>query len=70
MMGQVLRVHEEVLEDRKIGDTVHVVGQLCDFRNERQINASHFNVVDMNYETERIFEVIKVYDNYGKGIKK
>jgi hypothetical protein len=64
MMKPAIRTFENLLQYREVGDTVHVVGRLCQYQELRQVKAYHLSLVtDLNDEIDRIQELVFLYEN-------
>jgi len=64
MMKPAINTFENLVHFRELGDTVHVVGRLCQYRESRQVKAYHMRLVtDLNDEVDRIHELVLLYEN-------
>jgi DNA/RNA endonuclease YhcR with UshA esterase domain len=64
MMKPAINTFENLVQFRELGDTVHVVGRLCQYRELRQVKAYHMRLVtDLNDEVDRIHELVLLYEN-------
>jgi len=64
MMKPAINTFENLVKFREIGDTVHVVGRLCQYRESRQVKAYQMRLLtDLNDEVDRIHELVLLYEN-------
>jgi hypothetical protein len=64
MMKPAIHTLKSFVEYRKVGDTVHVAGRLCQYQDLRQVKAYHLSLVtDLNDEVDRIYELLLLYEN-------
>lgn len=64
MMKPAIKTFENLVQFREVGDTVHVLGHLCQYRESRQVKAYHMHLVtDLNDEIDRIHELVLMYEN-------
>jgi hypothetical protein len=63
MMKPAIRTFENLVQYRELGDTVHVVGRLCQYQELRQVKAYQLSLVtDLNDEIHRIHELVLLYE--------
>jgi hypothetical protein len=63
MMKPAIQTFENLIQYRELGDTVHVVGRLCQYQELRQVKAYNMTLVtDLNDETDRIHELVLLYE--------
>jgi hypothetical protein len=64
MMKPAINTFENLVRYREVGDTVHIVGRLCQYRDSRQVKAYHMRLVtDLNDEVDRIHELVLLYES-------
>jgi hypothetical protein len=63
VMKPAIQTFENLIHYREIGDTVHVVGRLCQYHELRQVKAYNMSLVtDLNDEIDRIHELVLLYE--------
>lgn len=63
MMKPVIRTFENLVQYREMGDTVRVVGRLCQYQELRKVKAYQLSLVtDLNDEIHRIHELVLLYE--------
>jgi hypothetical protein len=63
MMKPAIQTFENLIQYRELGDTVHVVGRLCQYQEMRQVKAYNMSLVtELNDEIDRIHELVLLYE--------